>query len=134
MGICEGTSSCKGSDVNFNFGSGVGTVGCYGVPDSCGGVTEFNFISLARITPGAGFQCKGLQCPPIADTLSFMNTIDPTPMPTKEPTPAPTNNPTSAPSPAPTPNPTPAPTSAPTNPTMNPTPAPTNYPTPSPTD
>merc|ERR1712176_302270 len=112
-------------------GSQRGTVGCYGRPDSCQGVTAFNLPPGAHIIPGAGFECKG-KCPLAAPAPFQIATPKPTNYPTPAPTPLPTisptdptNNPTKSPTPAPTNNPTPAPTPSPTPLTRSPTPAPT---------
>jgi len=59
--LCQGNEACKGS-VEFNFGNGIASLACNGLPDSCVGGSVFN-TGIA-----AGFSCSGPNCPPEAPT------------------------------------------------------------------
>jgi len=67
---CFGAEACKGN-IRLNFGYGVGLLKCTGEPDACQGAM-INLPHNADITPGAGFSCRGLFCPPDAPA-AFLN-------------------------------------------------------------
>lgn len=53
---CQGSEACKGS-VEYNFGNGIASLACNGLPDSCLGGSVFN-TGIAK-----GFSCSGPNCP-----------------------------------------------------------------------